>query len=85
MFCDGVISSLESFVVDVPSHDPYPDLKCLAANTFFLRELCLSAILSLFRPQEVEATRRSLAVVAWEGGGTHYSSIIQSGAWTSEA
>jgi hypothetical protein len=91
MFGEGVISSSDSYAVDVPSHDPSPDPERLTANTFFfLRELCrgewsLSATLSLFRPQEAKAARRSLAVVAWEVGGTHCSSIMQSGAGACEA
>jgi hypothetical protein len=70
MFGEGVISSSDSSAVDMPSHDLSPDPERLAANTFFfLRELCrgewsLSATISLFRPQDTEATRRSLAVVA---------------------
>jgi hypothetical protein len=91
MFGEGVISSSDSSATDMPSHDRSPDPERVAANTFFfLRELCrgewsLSATLSLFRPQEAEATRRSLAAVVWEGGRTHCSSIMQSGAGACEA
>ena len=90
IFGEGVISSSDS-AADVPSHDSSPNSERLAANIFFfVRELCrgewsLSATFSLFWPQEAEATGRSLAVVTWEGGGTHCSSIMQSGAGASEA
>jgi len=89
IFGEGVISSSDS-AADVPSHDPFHDPERLAANTFiFLRELCrgewsFSATFSLFRPQKAKAARHSLAVVAWEGGGTHCSSITQSGASVGE-
>jgi hypothetical protein len=64
-----MVISLSDFGDDVPSHDPFPDPECLAANTFFLREFCqnewsLSATFSMFRLQEAEAARRSLVVVA---------------------
>lgn len=81
MFGDGMISSSYSFAVDGPSHDPSTDSKRAAANTFFfLRELYggewpIFAVLSLFLPQESEATHSSLIDSTCEGGGTHYSTI----------
>jgi hypothetical protein len=73
MFGDGVTSSLDSSAANEPSHDPSPNPKRAAVSTFFfLRELCrgewsLSAVLSMFWLQEVEAARFSLADITYEG------------------
>ena len=38
----------------------------------------LPVVCSLFRPHEMEVGRGTLADIACKGGGTHYSTIIQS-------
>jgi hypothetical protein len=88
IFGEGAISSSDS-AGDLPSHDSSPDLERFATSTYFLRELyrgkwSLSATLFMFRLQEAEAVRHSLAIVAWEGGSIHCSSIMQSGAGAGE-
>jgi hypothetical protein len=40
MFGDGVISSSDFSVADVPSYDPSHDSERATINTFFLQELC---------------------------------------------
>jgi hypothetical protein len=87
----GERASSSSISAEESSPDPSLDPERRVADTFFfLRELrrgewSLSATSSPFRPQEIEAVRRSLAVVAREGGATHCSSTMQSGPGASEA
>ena len=70
MFGDGVTSSSESSATDAPSHDPSPYPERTAANTFFfLRKLCQGewsflAMRTLFRAEEAESARRSLADIS---------------------
>lgn len=65
--------------------------ECFAATTFFFLqepwwgEWLLCTVRVLFPPQEAEAARCSLADIPCKGGGTHQSTIMQSGAGASEA
>ena len=74
MFGDKSTSSSDSSAIDGPSHNPSSDPECFVVGTFFfLRALCLgewslSAILSLFWPQEAEVNRRSQTAITCEGG-----------------
>lgn len=73
MLGDGVISSLDFSANAKPSHDPSPDPDCVAHKTFlFLREhrrgeWLLSAVRSLFLPQESEAAQQSLTDINCKG------------------
>ena len=89
MFGEGAISSSESHTAGGSSPHPSPDPD--RAGAFFsFRELwpgegSLLVVRSLFRPQEMEVVRESLADIACEGGGAHCSIIMQSRTEAGEA
>ena len=90
MFGAGAISSSKSPAASGSSPDPSPDPDRVVPEAFFsFRELWLGegsfpVGRSLFRPQEMEAVRGSLADIACEGGGAHGSTIMQSRAGTGD-
>ena len=84
MFGEGAISSSKTPTAGGSSPNPSPDPDRTVLEVFFsFRELwtgegSLLMIRSLFQPHETEVVRGSLAGIACEGGGAHYSTIIQS-------
>ena len=90
MFGEGAISSSESPAAGGSSPDPSPDPDRAVPKAFFsfwelwTGEGSLPVVRSLFRPQETEVVRGSLADIMCEGGGAHCSTSIQSKAGAGE-